>query len=159
MRTLRRAHGSVRLQIVEIRMSINEPVVSRRRVTGASDRSFGIVFAVVLAVLGLWPWAFGGHLRWWSIILAVAFAVIALSYPRLLAPLNRIWLRIGLALNRVINPIVMGLTYYCAVVPTGLVLKLLGKDPLRLSFDRPAASYWIMREPPGPAPGSMSKQF
>ena len=140
-------------------MSINEPVVSRRRVTGASDRSFGIVFAVVFAVLALWPWAFGGELRWWSIIVAIAFAVVALSYPRLLAPLNRIWFRLGVALHRVINPIVMSLIYYCAVVPTGLILKLSGKDPLRLTLDRQAASYWIVRKPPGPAPGSMSKQF
>ena len=140
-------------------MSINEPVVSRRRVTGASDRSFGIVFAVVFAVLALWPWAFGGELRWWSIIVAIAFAVVALSYPGLLRPLNRTWFRIGLALSRVVSPIVMGLTYYCAVVPTGLVLKFLGRDPLRLALDRDAASYWIVRQPPGPAPGSMSKQF
>jgi hypothetical protein len=140
-------------------MSINEPVVSRRRVTGASDRSFGIVFAVAFAVLGLWPWVFGGKLRWWSIIIAAAFAAAALSYPSLLRPLNRTWFRIGLALSRVVSPIVMGLTYYCAVVPTGLVLKFLGKDPLRLALDRDTASYWIVRQPPGPAPGSMSKQF
>ena len=116
-------------------------------------------FAVVFAVLALWPWAFGGELRWWSLIVAIAFAVVALSYPRLLAPLNRIWFRLGVALHRVINPIVMSLIYYCAVVPTGLILKLLGKDPLRLALDRQAASYWIVRKPPGPAPGSMSKQF
>jgi hypothetical protein len=140
-------------------MSINDPVVSHRKVIGASDRSFGIVFAVVFAVFGSWRLAFGRELRWWSLIVAVAFLVVSLLCPRFLAPLNRIWFRIGLLLHRVVNPLVMGLIYCCAVVPTGLMLKLLGKDPLHLTLDRRAASYWIVRKPPGPAPRSMSKQF
>jgi hypothetical protein len=36
---------------------------------------------------------------------------------------------------------------------------MLGKDPLRLRRDRAAVSYWVPRDPPGPPPGSMPKQF
>jgi len=53
----------------------------------------------------------------------------------------------------------MALLYYVSVVPTGLIMRALGKDLLRLKLDRTAESYWIAREPPGPAPESMKDQF
>jgi hypothetical protein len=35
----------------------------------------------------------------------------------------------------------------------------MGKDMLRLKRDPDSASYWIIRQPPGPAPGTMKDQF
>ena len=53
----------------------------------------------------------------------------------------------------------MGIVFYTTVVPIGLIMRLSGKDPLRLKFDRAARSYWIERDPPGPAGAQMKKQF
>jgi hypothetical protein len=38
-------------------------------------------------------------------------------------------------------------------------MRALGKRPLGLAFDKDAKSYWITREPPGPAPETMTNQF
>ena len=73
--------------------------------------------------------------------------------------LNRLWMRLGLLLGRVVSPVAIGVVYYVSVVPTGLLMRALGKDPLRLKFDREAVSYWIKRDPPGPDPRDMSDQF
>ena len=140
-------------------MATNEPAVSHRATVRGSDRSFGVVFAVVFFIIGIWP-ALWGHLpRWWALAVAAAFLAVALLVPRVLAPLNRIWFRLGLLLHHVVNPIIMGVVYYLAVVPMGLLLKARGKDLLRLKRDPNAESYWIVRDPPGPAPGSMKQQF
>ncbi len=140
-------------------MATNEPAVSHRPVTRGSERSFGIVFAVVFCLIGLWPAKSGGAVRLWALAIALAFLAAAFLAPRLLAPLNLIWFRLGLLLHRVVNPLVMAVVYYGAVVPTGLILKARGKDLLRLKRDPDAKSYWIVRDPPGPPPGSMSRQF
>ena len=140
-------------------MSVNEPIVQRRRVVAGSNRSFGIVFAVVFGVIGFWPVAFGGSLRLWAAIPAGLFLAAALMAPWLLSPLNRAWFYVGIALHRVVNPIVMAIIYYGTVVPVGLILKARGKDLLRLKRDPDAKSYWIPRDPPGPPRGSMTKQF
>lgn len=137
----------------------HESFARDQQVKGSSDRSFGIVFTVVFAIIGLVPLIHGGALRLWSLIVAAAILAIALIYPRLLAPANRLWMKFGLLLHRVTNPIIMGFVFYLAVVPTALVLKMLGKDPLRRKLDKEAASYWILREPPGPPPDSMKNQF
>jgi MFS family permease len=125
-----------------------------------SPRSFGLTFAVVFAIIGLWPLPWRGEEpRYWSLGIAAAFAIAPFVAPRVLAPFNWLWFQIGLALHHIVNPLLMALIYYLAVVPIGLLLRLFGKDLLRLRRRPKAASYWIAREPPGPEPGSMTRQF
>ena len=71
----------------------------------------------------------------------------------MLNPLNRIWLKFGLLLHRVVNPVIMALLFYGTVLPTGLIARAMGKDLLRLKREPNADSYWIVRAPPGPSPG------
>jgi hypothetical protein len=140
-------------------VSANEPIVAHRKVVAGSNRSFGIVFAVVFGLIGAWPLVSGNPPRLWAAGIAIAFAIVALAAPHWLAPLNRLWFRVGLLLHRVVNPVVMGLIFFLTVVPIGLLMRAFGKDPLRLRREPAADSYWIARVPPGPEPGSMSRQF
>ncbi len=140
-------------------MSTHEDFSRRHETKRSSDRGFGLVFAAVFTVIGLWPLGGGGALRWWALAVAAALLAVALVAPRLLGPANRLWTRFGLLLHRLVSPVIAGLLFYVAVTPTGLVLRLFGKDPLRLRLDASAKSYWIERRPPGPSPESMPHQF
>lgn len=126
---------------------------------GGSERAFGIVFAAVFAVVGLWPLAGGGAVRAWALAVAGALVAVALARPRWLAGPNRLWARLGHLLHKVVTPVVMGLVFFATVTPVALIMRALGKDPLALRFDRGAQSYWIERRPPGPAPATMRNQF
>jgi len=97
--------------------------------------------------------------RGWALLIAAAFFLAALAAPRVLSPLRRLWLRIGLLIHTCMSPIILGLVFYTTVTPMGIVRRLLGWDPLRLRFDRDAVTYWIERHPPGPAPDTMPRQF
>jgi hypothetical protein len=128
-------------------------------VSGSSNRSFGLVFAVVFTIIGLWPWLFGGQVRIWSLVVGAAFLGVACLWPAALAPLNRVWMRFGMLLHRIVSPAVLGVMFFVVVTPMGLVMRALGKDPLRLRFNREALSYWIDRQPPGPPPDTLKNQF
>lgn len=128
-------------------------------VKGSNNRSFGIVFAAVFLVVGLWPLAAGAGVRPWAVGIAGAFLALALGRPSLLAPLNRVWTRLGLALGRITSPLATGLLFYLVVTPLGIALRVLGKDPLRLRLEPGAKSYWIERRPPGPPGDTMRRQF
>ena len=141
------------------RRGTHEDFARDEAVAGSSDRGFGIVFTVVFLAVGLWPLTGGNGLRWWSLALAAAFLAAALLRPTLLAPLNRLWTRFGLLLHKLVNPLVMGLMFFAVITPMGVVMRRLGKDPMRLRRDAAVESYWIAREPPGPAPDSMKNQF
>lgn len=137
----------------------HEDLTREQDIEGSSDRSFGIVFAVVFLIIAFWPLMSGGAVRWWSCVVAALFAAIAVAKPALLSGLNRQWLKFGLLLGKIVSPIALGLLFYGVIAPLGLALRLAGKDPLRLKYDRSADTYWIRREPPGPPPDSMTNQF
>lgn len=117
------------------------------------------MFTVVFAIIGLWPLTGGNGVRLWSLGIAGLILAAALIHPVLLAPANRLWMKFGLLLHRITNPIIMGLVFFVAVTPTALILRIMGKDPLQRKIDRDAASYWIDRKPPGPEPDTMTNQF
>lgn len=91
--------------------------------------------------------------------MGAAFLLFALTLPRLLRPLNLLWTRFGQLLSKVTNPIITGVMFYGIFTPAGLVLRLLGKDLLRLKYDRDTETYWIQRDPAGLVPESMRNQF
>lgn len=137
----------------------HESLQREQRIEGSSNRGFGVVFAVVFAIIALFPLLFGGALRWWSAGVAMIFLALAFVAPAALAPLNRAWMRFGLLLHKIVSPIVLGFMFYMVVTPIGLLMRATGKDPLRLRLDRNARTYWIDRTPPGPKPESLSDQF
>lgn len=128
-------------------------------VKAGSERAFGVVFAVVFTIVGLWPLIDGGAVRIWALVVGALVVSAAVVAPVVLKPLNRLWFLLGMALHKVVNPLVIGFLFYLTVTPMALFMRLAGKDPLRLKFDRQAKSYWIERQPAGPAPESMRHQF
>jgi hypothetical protein len=125
--------------------SHHEYGASHHAVETSSDRSFGLVFAAAFALLAAYL-AWRGS-PWWPGVLAPApvFLLLALTRPVLLAPLNRIWTKVGLALGAVVAPVVMALVYFAIITPMAVLARLLGKDFLRLARDPAAATYWIAR--------------
>lgn len=130
--------------------------MSAQQVKIGSERSFGLVFAGVFAAVGLLPLLQERPLRGWALGIGAVFLILAFVCSALLAPLNRLWFRFGLALGAVMTPVVMGLLFVVAVVPTALALKLLRKDPMRRRLLPEAATYWERR---GQQPGPMREQF
>jgi hypothetical protein len=137
----------------------HEDFSRRENIKPSSDSSFGLVIASMFLVVTVWPLVHAEPVRWWALAVAVVFALLALTWTAALAPLNKWWTKLGLLLYRVVSPIVLGLLFYVAVMPVGLLMRVLGKDLLRLRRDPEAATYWIDRTPPGPASESMKNQF
>jgi len=137
----------------------HEDLSREQQVEGSTDRAFGLVFAGVFLLIAGWPLFHRETPRWWALGVAVVFAIIAVWKPALLAVPNRLWLKLGLLLGKVVSPVALGILFYCVVAPIGVLARLTGKDPLRLKLDSGANSYWIPRKPPGPPPDSMTNQF
>jgi hypothetical protein len=68
-------------------------------------------------------------------------------------------MRLGMLLHRIVSPIALGIMFFLVITPMGLLMRALGKDPLRLRLRPDEGSYWIDRRPPGPAPETMKDQF
>lgn len=142
--------------------SLHENLSRSEEVKGSSDRGFGLTVGGILVVLaGVRGWrhdAFGTV----EMVLAgigVCLFVMGLIAPARLAFLNRAWTKLGLIMFKVVNPVVLALMYVVTIVPIGLIMRVCGRDPLLLRLDPSASTYWVRRDPPGPAPESMTHQF
>ena len=124
-----------------------------------SERSFAWVFTAFFAALALWPAWRGRPLRWWALGIAVLVFLAGVLRPSVLRVPNLIWFRFGSLLNRIVSPVVTSLLFFLVFTPMALILRMGGKDLLRLRRDPGAASYWIERNPAGPAGESMVEQF
>lgn len=127
--------------------------------TVPSNRSFGWLFTTVFALLGGYSLWQDGWLYPWAFALAGITAGLTLAQPEWLAPLNRAWMCLGGLLHRVVSPVVLGLIFYVVFTPVGFVMRLAGRDIMRRRFEPGAATYWLDRDPPGPAPDSFKDQF
>lgn len=109
-------------------------------------RSFGFLVGGIFALLGVWPVVFRGEdLRWWAVILAVALIAPALILPKSLGPVYRVWMKIGHVLGLVNTRIILTLVFYGLFTPIGLVMRLLGKDPMHRQFEPDAETYRVIR--------------
>ena len=139
--------------------TLHEDLRRDDRTTGPSDRKFGLTIGAILALIAIWKSIHGSN---WGLVwgaLGLALIGCALLRPALLSRLNDLWLRFGLLLHRIVNPIIMVLLFFGMIVPIGLLMRALGKDPLRLKRDEAAGSYWIARSDDRPLPEAMRQQF
>ena len=126
------------------------------KIEKSTNRSFGLVFFIVFLIIGLWPLAHDGSVRFWSLIIASIFLFLGILNSKILTPLNVLWSKFGELLGIVIAPIVMGIIFFLVVTPTGLIMRMFGKDLLRNKFQINNESYWIKKEK---NKSSMKKQF
>jgi hypothetical protein len=129
------------------------------KTTLPSNRSFGWTFTgifVIAGVYGLWK---GGAALPWLLPLAALTALVTLTRDTWLTPLNRAWMAFGLLLGRVVSPIVLGVIFYGVFTPVGWAMRLAGRDVMCRQFDPAAGSYWVKRDPPGPADDSYRNMF
>ena len=121
----------------------------------SSNRSFGIVFFVVFALIALYPLINNGEIRTWSVIISLIFLILGLLNSIILTPLNKLWFKFGIFLGKVISPLIMGIIFFLVVTPIGLIMRLLGKDVLNLKYNT-NKSYWIEKNGPK---NKMKNQF
>ena len=106
-----------------------------------NNKSFGILFFIVFILVSIWPLKNGEDLRIWSLLISLAFLFLGLINSKILTPLKSVWIKLGYFLGNIISPVVMGIIYFFVLTPTGLIMRLLGKDILKLNKNK-LNTYW-----------------
>ncbi|BCA54104.1 conserved membrane protein of unknown function [Nitrospira sp. KM1] len=121
-------------------------------------RDFGLMVGGIFLFIGIWPliWR-GDDVRLWAIIVGGSLVPLGLVMPSLLAPVFKGWMAIGHVLGWINTRIILGVLYYGMVVPMGLVMSAMGRDPMRRSWDSTVHTYRVIREPR--APSHMKNMF
>ena len=131
-------------------------MTSNSKIKTSSNRSFGLVFFVVFLIVALWPLKHEEDIRLWSLALSIIFFILGILNSKLLTPLNKLWFKFGIFLGSIVSPIIMGVVYFIVVTPTGVFMRLLGKDLLKTNKEKNASTYWMKRDKQD---STMKKQF
>ena len=115
---------------------------------------FGSIFFILFLIISLYPLKSKEVIRLWALFLSLIFLIITIVKPNLFTFLNKLWIKFGILLGKIISPIVMGLIFFFVVTPIGIFVKILKKDVMGLKSGK--SSYWINRED---KLQSMKKQF
>ena len=124
-----------------------------------SNRSFGWTFSGIFLAVGVYGLWRGGAVLSWLLLAAVVMAAVTVSRETWLTPLNRAWMSLGLLLGRVVNPLVLGVIFFGIFTPVGLAMRMWGRDAMARRFEPDLKSYWLERNPPGPADDSYRNMF
>ncbi|MFT6905934.1 MAG: hypothetical protein ACJAS1_002597 [Oleiphilaceae bacterium] len=124
-----------------------------------SNKTFGVFFGVLFMLAGTYFLIHGGRLYGGvGILCSVILFTLAYVFPKVLMPANRAWHLFGKLLGKLINPLVLGFVFFIIISPLAIVLRLSGRDELRLKrVDMP--TYWKERSTKTFDPDSFKNQF
>ena len=110
-----------------------------------SNRKFGFFFTFVFAVAAAYFY-YSANVSWAYVfsVAAMIFLLLTLIKSDALLPLNKLWMRFGLLLGMMVSPIVIGIIFFGLFTPIAILMRLSGRDELRLKFAQ-KASHWISR--------------
>ena len=108
-----------------------------------TNKKFGLLFAVIFLALALYAnYKNEATLIIALLLLTTGFFLFSIFfYQSLLTPLNKAWFMLGLALGKVVSPIVLGIIFFGLITPIALIARLIGRDELKLKRPK-KSSYW-----------------
>ena len=121
-----------------------------------SNRSFGLVFFVVLFLIAFWSFRGEYHqIKLLPLSFSIIFLILGLLNSKLLTPFNKVWIKFGELLGKIVAPLIMMFIFFVIITPLSLFIKLIGRDLINIKYTN-AKTYWIRRSKDL---GSMKKQF
>lgn len=124
-----------------------------------SNKSFGILFGSIFLIIAIYfVFQKNNYFSFVSFLLSFSFFIMSIFKPILLLPLNRLWMRFGLLLSLILNPIVLGVIFFVLITPIGIISRLFGRDELRVKL-KEKNSYWVVSNLNNNKETSFKQQF
>ena len=122
-------------------------------------RNFALMFAAVVgSIFGLiLPWLLNRDWPWEPWVIAAVFFAWGLAAPLTLRPLYRLWMSFGFFMNAILTWTILGIVFYGAILPFGIIFRVRGKDPMDRKWDHDLQSYRVDSSTPSAA--RMEKPF
>ena len=112
----------------------------------SSNKSFGLFFFIIFTIITFYRVVDGNSPKFYFFPIAILFLILGLLNSKILTPINKTWINFGFFLGRIFSPIIMGFIYFLIVTPTGIIMRLLNKDLLKLRYDKKTNTYWFVKK-------------
>lgn len=110
-----------------------------------SNRNFGLVFFVIFLLISFYPLLFNQSINITFLIISIAFLLLGMINSKILTPLNKLWMKFGYLMGKIVSPLIMFFLFYLVVTPIAIFLRLIGKDVLKKNKSN-LKTYWNKKE-------------
>ena len=111
-----------------------------------SNRKFGFSFSIIFLITGIYFFLIDYYSIFYMFIMSSTLILLLTIFnDDLLSPFNKLWMKFGLLLGKIINPIVLGFIYLSLFTPISILMKIFKRDELNLTF-KSQKSNWKKRE-------------
>ena len=107
-----------------------------------SNKSFGLLFFIVFSLIAIYQYKINSSISFVLIFIASLFLLLGIINSKILTPFNKLWMKFGLLLGKIVSPIVMGVIFFFVITPISFILKIFKKDVLNLKKSN-TKSYWV----------------
>jgi hypothetical protein len=107
---------------------------------------FGVFFFSFFLIISIWPLLSGKDVRYWSLFISIIFILLTIFSSESLTPLNKLWIKLGFSMGKIISPVMMGAIFFLVVTPISLIMRATSKDNLNLKKTN-QKTYWINKTP------------
>lgn len=119
---------------------------TKQQATTKDLRQFGLLVGSVFSVIGLWPLVFRSESpRWWAMAIGSLLIVLGAIVPQSLQQVHGGWMKVGHILGSINTRIILGIIYYLLITPMGVIMRLMGKDPMHRVLMQDTDTYRIVR--------------
>tara|TARA_B110000014_G_scaffold164173_1_gene115928 strand:- start:1252 stop:1632 length:381 start_codon:yes stop_codon:yes gene_type:complete len=123
----------------------------------SEERKFGIIFIIIFSALDYYAFYKNNFSLLYIFSLIIIFFLFSVLFKdSLLSYLMNKWIKFGMYISKVMNPIIMFLIYILTIIPISIIMRLFRVDLLKLKKDD-KSSYWKDRE--DTLPNNMDDQF
>ena len=116
------------------------------KIKRSSERNFGLIFSVFFMIISFYPILQSQNFRLWALIIGLVFLFFGIFLPKALIIPNKLWFKFGIFLGSLVSSVTMGIIFFLTVVPTGIIIKLIGKNKNNRKINKSVKSYWIERK-------------
>lgn len=109
-----------------------------------SNKKFGFLFILIFSLVNIYTYVFDLYIWFWiSLLLNLFFIICTLIKPSILTPFNKLWMKFGYLLSKIISPIIISLIFFIIFTPVSLFFKIIGRDILEIKTNK--KSNWKTR--------------
>ena len=102
-----------------------------------SNRKFGFFFSTIFLLASLYSYYIDSEFMVYILgLLCGILLITTITNPKVLLPLNKLWMKFGILLGMIVSPILMGIIFFGIFTPIAMIMRLLGRDELRLRFKK-----------------------
>ena len=102
-----------------------------------SNHKFGFFFSTIFLLASLYSYYIDSEIMFYILgAICGIFLIITIINAKVLLPLNKLWMKFGILLSIIVSPIIMGIIFFGIFTPVSIIMKLLGRDELRLRFKK-----------------------